>query len=345
MGEIKTGQYGHYFEYEQDGQIKRLSLPSDKITVQMAEQLVEGKTIIYRKNTFNTFYRKPFMDGYVEIEASLRPYINKQGKETQIVSERQVRVVKDIPTVMDAVTKNPPTEGQSMNEYVSKINNLLSGIDTASKWCTEFRYHGDSYDRERLYYLYVCIKGDEGGLTRVSPHVVNYDSGEILKNLDETEELKFKQKCKEYRDELNRIETEEAREKAKQERDKRVAEIRAQDWEEVTIKDYEENPYVDAEDIRKWLQDNVENKNIETIVLFKHKTLSVWINDSHRTIEDRSKSDIAVAYVLPAFPIEFIKENWAYPLQSVSVEIASDYYKDIEPDTTYIVKCTLHGTD
>lgn len=352
MGEIKYGQYGRYYEYEQNGEIKRLSLSNiNEIKIQHAEQLVEGKTVHYRKSIKKQpVKRGSVYYGWEYTKAYLVPYINKQGKETQIIKEETEKITWDTDIVNNIIFNNLPREGETLNEYTSRMNQLIidHSEDLNDSLRITFRHHNEHTKDWGLMIEYYDVAG---GFTKDPTDrvfVVSESDKIILKIVEDENELaKLRLKCKKYREQREAEKKEqELKERLEKEREK-IAKIRALPWEEITLEDYEKNSYADADAVREWLMENTDGSNIERKVLFKKKRVSSWTNKNpyRTTMSDQGGSTSYIADVIPGFPKQYITMINAYPIASSYLREASDYAKSIEPDTIYEMEYTLHGTD
>ena len=350
MGEIKYGQYGRYYEYEQEGEIKRLSLGNiDEIKLPHAEQLVEGKTVHYRKS----IKKQPVKYGSVYygweyVKAYLVPYVNKQGKETQIIKEETEKVTWDTDIVENIIFKNLPKEGETLNEYTSRMNQLIinDAEDLNDMLRITFRHHNEHTKNWWIMYEYFDVAG---GFTKDKTgrvFIVSESDKVILKIVDNDNELaNLKNECTGYQEQEKAEKKEkELNEKLEKEKEK-IAKIRALPWEEVTIQDYEDNRWADVDAIKEWFKENVDNKDIKTCILFKYKIVSSWSSNTNYTRADQGGNTKYVTDVLPGFPKNFIIELDAYPIASSYIREPSDYDRKIEPDVQYKIEYTLHGTD
>lgn len=236
----------------------------------------------------------------------------------------------------------------TMDALKAQIISQLEHIFTASSY-ENHAYQVESFDGLQFHLIQITPQFGYPGKSLLSVLAVVKDDRiiEYLENNDYWEKTllassygKRYAQLKEERKEQRIQQEKEAKEQA--ERDK-IAAIRAREWKEIRLKDYGE--YADRDEVEAWLHENCDEHFDPSKVLFKLKVYTRWVNPSHRTIEDQSRTTYYVVPMIHNFPKELIVNYFAYPIASSYIREASDYDKKIEPDVEYTIEYTLHGTD
>jgi len=293
---IKTGQYGRYYEYEQDGQTKRLSLPSKEITEQLAEQLIMGKQVQYEKKF--TTYKKI-------ITAKTVPYTNKKGKNTIIVKEEELETIFDSDLILGAVSNiRPVLEQDTIESLAQKFKKVITELELVASWGVRHFHHSERAGDKIIYYIGIeqnmpISRSRYGESLPNKAYIIdNSLSGCILEEPDEQRLEQFRAEVRVWREkesERRAAEATKAREKAIKEEEER---IRAIPWKERYLEDYKdsENQY---NELLAVLQDKYPDKDPSTLILYKYKYYNRIEHDIHNSRPGYVDSWMLVTEMLP----------------------------------------------
>lgn len=368
---IKSGKYGKYYEWTQDGKIYRMSLeiipdwtPQKSsyrkteltLTEDDCAKLVAGEPVICKITTNN---------GFRELECKVSDYKDKNTGETKYairaITKKEIydrdileNAVKSgqFKIVGNTLAKIKENLGEQLKEVPlslqDKIKSDRSGwylhigsseqtIHPTNEIVVSFHFSGGDYARNTF----------RGGFPNLPFKLLFDEEYRLIQELTEDEYIAKLNIERQYRNELAEKKEQEKKAKAKEEYEKWVEEVNNRPWEERTLEDapiglnggtIEDN----YEELITRLKEKYPDKDIMRMVLFRFKKYKTYSNPSHKTIESRGWTSYLVKDVLAGVTENdvcgLVKRGWS---EQKIMSGSSACVKDVE----YIVTITALPTD
>jgi len=368
---IKSGKYGNYYEWTQEGKVYRMSLEiipdwtpqkssysKTKLTLTEDDcaKLVAGEPVICKITTNS---------GFKELECKISDYKDKTTGETkyairattkQEIYDRDIlaNAVKSgqFKIVGNTLAKIKENLGEQLKEVPLSLQDKIKSdrngwylhigateqvIHPTNEIIASFHFSGGDYSRTTF----------RGGFPKLPFKLLFDEEYRLIQELTEDEYIAKLNIERQYQDELNEKREQEKKAKAEEEYKKWVEEVNKRPWEERTLEDapiglgggtIEEN----YEDLITRLKEKYPEKDIMKMVLFRYKPYKSYSNPSGRTIESRGWTSYLVKNVLAGVTemdvCGLVKRGWN------EQDITKGSFEG-DRDVEYIVTITALPTD
>lgn len=350
---IKNGQYGTYYEWTDNGTVKRVSLQTipdwtpykknfKKSELELTEEdcakLVAGEKVEIKKS---------FSEGYKIISCELTSYEDKRdGTPRYSIKATTVQEVFDKNIIQDAIKAGKfQIEGTKLAVIKENLEAQLKELELGNpKWEISYSEQEIAEKEIRVVYLY-CSKSPDKTLTY---GISNYGSSNIswylkfdmeYNLIEQITDDEYGDLCLQHRTYAQKLREEQA-EKARQEKEqKELEEIKARPWKDITWGELSEKKKEDLADLKERLTGIYQD--IDQLVLFREKSYQSYSNSSHRAIESAGWYSVLIKDILDGV---LEKDITRYYSGWNEVSITEKHWEG-DADVTHCVKVKALPTD
>lgn len=360
---IKSGQYGKYYEWTENGKVMRVSLqvipdwtPYKKnynkselaLTEDDCAKLVAGEPVICKIL---------ISGGYKEVECKINEYTDKKNGGTKYaIKATTKREIYDRDILAEYIKNGHfKVEGNTLAKVEENFTEQLKQVPISIQ--DKLQYDTNGWQLH-IYHSEVKLSNGEiivhfdfspgsftrreayGGLPKF-PFWLKFDENyQLISTISEEEFTDLVQAEK-----VLQKQKEEA--KRAEEHQNWIDEVNKRPWKERTLEDAPvgfSGGTVDTEyaDLITRLQEKYPDKDVKKMVLFRYKKFQSYSNPSHKTIESRGWTSYLIKDILPGLtPSDvcgMVERGW------VDFSI-SEYSFEGDADVTHTVKVEALPTD
>ena len=294
---IKSGQYGKYYEWTDNGTVKRLSLSCyvnskiyySKTTKRTELDLTEddcANIVAGKKVTI----KLPKKDGFNVVECSLGEYIDKDGNKKPCIKAYIVEELLDNSVVLEALKNKTITPvGNTLATITKNFEEQIKTLGLRNEYSIQF--HEQKITQLDIITGYFWLSTPIYGVNTSRLLFANFDAD--YKLIEYIDYDKFTDLCKQeqvYREKVK----EEEKERKHQEF---IEEVNSRKWIEKTLAKQNGN----VEEKFAALIERLKEKypDYMNVVLFRYKPYESYENHSHRTYESGGWNSYLIKDVLP----------------------------------------------
>lgn len=294
---IKDGQYGKYYEWTDNGTVKRLSLSCyvnskiyySKTTKRTELDLTEddcANIVAGKKVTI----KLPKKDGFNVVECSLGEYIDKEGNKKPCIKAYIVAELLDDWVVTEALKNKIITPvGTTLATITKNFEEQIKTLGLRNEYSIQF--HEQKITQLDIITGYFWLSTSIYGVNTSRLLFANFDAEYNL--IEYIDYEKFNALCKQeqvYREKLE----EEEKERKHQEF---IEEINSRKWIELTLADKKGN----VEEKYAALIEKLKEKypDYMNVVLFRYKPYQSYEKPAHYTFQSAGWNSYLIKDVLP----------------------------------------------